>query len=145
MSRPTELILELLLLRERYSLGELEKARMALKNASTDPFFRELAQVISEFTPVQRSRVKLEGLGTSEKLDIFLRELKSGGSRKRLDGVAKRLGLSDLRDKDRIEQVTSALKRMSDQQLKEFLRPYKVGVETDQGYQGLASFLIHNR
>lgn len=149
-SRVRELILELMLLRERFSARDISSAARVLVNGKADPALREILELLEGVD--ERSRTQAVSQASPEdaisRRDRFLRSIKrqSKASDKRLLMIAKKLGISLSlgRREEMVNVITSKLSEMDEETLNKFLRPYKSEPSPDKNYLGLANYLIHN-
>jgi hypothetical protein len=144
----TQLVLELFLLRERFTKAQIEAARVAIKRSASDPILSDLIETLAairDARPVKEPRKSEVSL--HDKRDMFLKSIggrKSASARKRLLSIAKRLDI-DPRGTHLEEDVAAKVSAMDDEQLSIFLRPLKASGGADQAYLGLANYLIDNK
>jgi hypothetical protein len=145
-----QLVLEVMLLRERYSDREIAEASQAFSNRNSDPVFRDIENMLGFAKPREPSTKKAQGpsVNIEDRKRAFIDSLDSQNrksSNKRLEMVARRLGVELSYDNRRrtIASITTKLNKMDPKDLEDFLRPYKIELEADQGYMNLATFILN--
>ncbi|WP_327753394.1 hypothetical protein VVT58_08470 [Sphingobium sp. SJ10-10] len=146
-----QLILELLLLREKFSERDIKTALGILTERRSDTFFRELSILYESSTEITKVRQKTKPALKTDALlkkrrDNLIRGIRenSPSSRKMLSSLADKFGLKfepDSSDEFRLI-VTEKLKNFSDKELRAFFDVTRDRSTPDQGYLGLANFLI---
>ncbi len=150
-----QLLLEVLLLRERYTNDDFDRVSKFLSGSRNERELLALSELLVAFTPTKADKPSTsptDATDPSTAKQRFLTSLKgrrSAASSKRMRAILKRLGLPEkeqsryLSDEDMLSRITELLDRMSDDQLSAFLKPYKVNPPADEGYLGLANYIMH--
>lgn len=151
--RAKQLLLELLLIREKYSDQELRAVHDAVANgrfsAEVDLLMETLELLARHRRPAKKPPVNR--MEPQEEKALFLSGLKGRRSlavEKRLTSVAKRLGISgSVRSGDRnlLLEIENRLNEMTEEELGKFLKPYRLRSPVDEGYVGLSNYLMHNQ
>lgn len=147
-ARSKELLLEVLLLSVRYSAAEVAWVKKELSNYPAGSEFRDL---LRSFRSGDQPRVRPAQTKQDTRTDISrvapsdaFPNPRSDRERRRLENVAKRLGLK-LRGKttdELAESVRGKLKELPPQEAELAIRGRGEGSRPDDGYIGLANFLI---
>jgi len=151
--RARELLLEVLLLSERYSEREIEWVRRKLSQYPNADHIGELLrpfQTAKHGEDREPARLKQDEGDPTELASAFLAQLASARSareHRRVDGVAKRLAISALAKthEELIEAIRRSLQKMPHDELLKFIRNYKISTGPDDSYVGLAQYLIRDR
>ncbi|HEY0031926.1 MAG TPA: hypothetical protein VGB81_01545 [Devosia sp.] len=150
--RTRQLLLELLLIRERYSSQEIQRLLSAVTEGMFDEEVKEVLQLLDRIPksrPARASRAKPSSFNAQEAREKFLRIIRmpeTSAETRRLKNVARRLGLDNARSNaELVERVRSEVNRLEEKELRAFLRPYRLDEAPDEGYIGLANFLMHNK
>lgn len=159
-SKERQLLLEVLLLAERYSSQEITKVTRELASLFGDLGIMTLVQVAHQskmgatntFAPavVTPAPPPEEVSGSKSLIDDFVRHLqtsKSSRSRRRIELVAEKLALpsSNKDTQELLGLIKTQLQAMSTDDALKFLRSYKTSNRPDENYLGLAQFLIRDR
>lgn len=154
-SSARQLLLEVLLLRERYTNDDFDRVRSFLSSSSHERELEALSDLLVAFIPAKTDKRSTSPAYTTDPSNAkqrFLNSLKgrrSAASTKRMQTIVKRLGFSDkeksqhLSHDDMLSRITEALDHMSEGELLSFLKPYKVTPPADEGYLGLANYIMH--
>ena len=146
--KANQLVLEILLLRERYDARDLVAAAGMLRDRARDPFLSEVAELLlsGNKRPESPKGTRKTRVSLIDQTNAFLNAIRNDMSpkSKRLAAIAKRLGVSiTSENRDRFSDIVAEkLEAMNEVERSNFLRPYKVTPGADQGYVNLASFLI---
>ncbi|HEX8363680.1 MAG TPA: hypothetical protein VF603_00170 [Allosphingosinicella sp.] len=149
--RAQQLLLEVLLIQARYSPQEIGRLSRMLEEGS---FSDEARHIMAAVERLAASGTKRRPAKPKHELDLeeakkrFLAGLhgpKTSAEVRRLRAIAKRLRLDDTRPEgELVQRVQSEINRMSDRELRGFLKPYRLQQSADEGYVGLANYLMHN-
>lgn len=154
-SSARQLLLEVLLLRERYTNDDFDRVRGFLSGSNHERELAAVSELLVAFTPAEANKRSISPADTTDpsiakqRFLISLKGRRSAASTKRMRAILKRLGFSDkeqsrnLSHDDMMSTITEALDRMSEGELSSFLKPYKVNPPADEGYLGLANYIMH--
>jgi hypothetical protein len=146
--RAKQLLLEVLLLSERYSDKDIAWVRNQLADNT------QATQIMDLFVkPLQQSEIGASKRNVNDPIDLkskktalveSLLKSRSNHGLRRAENIAQRLNikLSGQAHQELVREIDNKLSKMDDRQLSRFLRPYKTIAEVDDAYIGLANTLM---
>jgi hypothetical protein len=146
-----QLILELLLLREKFTDRDVKVALSILNERRSEGFFRDLALLYESSPEPAKVRQKTRpapktGALLKKRRDSLIRGIRenSPSSKKMLSSLADKFDLKfDDEKSDEFRLIiTERLKNLSENELRAFFNVDRDRSTPDQGYLGLANFLI---
>jgi len=146
-----QLILELLLLREKFSERDVKSALTLLAEGKNDKFFQDLSLLYQALPAAPKTRKKARPATKTSTLlkkrrDNLIRGIReeTPSSKKMLSSLADKFGLkSEAQSSDEFRLlITEKLRNLDENELKAFFEGDRDRSKPDQGYLGLANFLI---
>ena len=152
-SRERQLLLEILLIIERYSSVEIESAARELKDSGVQSEIFALMQAVHHGNSAISGSHMAEAEQTFSKeslIENFVAQLQNARSSKslqRTQGIARKLSISSTNENGQIviKSIREKLQGMEEAEVRKFVRSYKTTGRPDEGYMGLAQYLIRSR
>ncbi|MGH6973222.1 MAG: hypothetical protein ACRED6_01200 [Stellaceae bacterium] len=145
--RSRELLLEMLLIRARYSESELHAVEDELKNQAETSELRRVLSALGRIDVAgRRNRGRLQNARIEDLPRLksqLTASLKNKGSKRRVEQLARRLGLPLGPREVVLEAIEKKLNSLSDFEALELLRRYRIRSEADEGYIALANQIMH--
>ena len=138
-----QLVLEILLLREKYSERDIKSASNILLMDGRDSFLQEIMSTLDKISSA--IKVTRQPVSPQKKREMLINNLnkKTPSSRKNLMRIARVLGINSANDKsDLLKDVIIRISDLTDDEVLSLSQPSRSSPQADEGYVGLANYLI---